>query len=252
MSTDLQSRFQQAAEDSKKLPKRPDNNTLLKLYSLYKQSTLGDVTGSRPAASTWRQNEVRRLGQAEGQSQRRGDAGIRRSGGGPEGEEVMPIYDISLTISNDLPVWPGDTPVNLVRNSDMQQGELVTLSQLTSTVHVGSHLDAPRHFVRDGHGVDQIDLGKLIGPCRVVDLPDATSIDAQALEQANIPAMSRACCAARVIRILGTPTTPFTPTSSRSSPRARTGSSSMAFNSSASITSRWARMRAVSPRMRSS
>ncbi len=48
MSTDLQSRFQQAAEDSKKLSKRPDNNTLLKLYSLYKQSTVGDVSGSRP------------------------------------------------------------------------------------------------------------------------------------------------------------------------------------------------------------
>ena len=37
----------------------------------------------------------------------------------------MPIYDISLTISNDLPVWPGDTPINLVRNKDMQHGELV-------------------------------------------------------------------------------------------------------------------------------
>ncbi len=48
MSADLQSRFQQATEDSKKLPKRPDNNTLLKLYSLYKQATVGDVTGSRP------------------------------------------------------------------------------------------------------------------------------------------------------------------------------------------------------------
>ena len=48
MSTDLASRFQQAAEDSKKLSRRPDNNTLLKLYSLYKQATLGDVSGSRP------------------------------------------------------------------------------------------------------------------------------------------------------------------------------------------------------------
>ena len=48
MSTDLQSRFQQATEDSKKLTKRPDNNTLLKLYSLYKQATVGDVSGGRP------------------------------------------------------------------------------------------------------------------------------------------------------------------------------------------------------------
>jgi acyl-CoA-binding protein len=48
MSTDLSSRFGQAAAESKQLTKRPDNNTLLKLYSLYKQATAGDVTGSRP------------------------------------------------------------------------------------------------------------------------------------------------------------------------------------------------------------
>ena len=48
MATDLNSRFQQAAADSKTLPKRPDNNTLLKLYALYKQATTGDVSGSRP------------------------------------------------------------------------------------------------------------------------------------------------------------------------------------------------------------
>ena len=98
----------------------------------------------------------------------------------------MPIYDISLTISNDLPVWPGDTPIDLVHNKDMQQGELYTLSQLTSTVHVGSHLDAPRHFVRDGHGADQIDLNKLIGPCQVIHLPHVNAIDAATLAQANV------------------------------------------------------------------
>src|SRR5512136_1477809 len=107
----------------------------------------------------------------------------------------MAIYDISLTISDDLPVWPGDTPVSLVRNKDMRQGELYTLSQFMSTVHVGSHLDAPMHFVRDGHGVDQIDLNKLIGPCFVVDLPDVDSIDARTLEQASIPAhVTRLLC----------------------------------------------------------
>ena len=48
MATDLQARFQQVAADSKKLPKRPDNSTLLMLYALYKQATSGDVSGSRP------------------------------------------------------------------------------------------------------------------------------------------------------------------------------------------------------------
>jgi arylformamidase len=100
----------------------------------------------------------------------------------------MTIYDITLTISNDLPVWPGDTPISLVHNKDMQEGELYTLSQFTSTVHVGTHLDAPMHFVRDGYGVDQIDLDKLIGPCWVLYLPEAKLIDAAVLAQANIPA----------------------------------------------------------------
>ncbi len=48
MASDLPARFQQAAEDAKKLPKRPDNNTLLKLYALYKQATAGEVSGNRP------------------------------------------------------------------------------------------------------------------------------------------------------------------------------------------------------------
>ena len=45
---DLSSQFEQAVADSKNLPERPDNMTLLKLYALYKQATTGDVDGKRP------------------------------------------------------------------------------------------------------------------------------------------------------------------------------------------------------------
>jgi acyl-CoA-binding protein len=45
---DLKTQFNQAAEDVKKLSSRPDNQTLLELYSLFKQATDGDVSGSRP------------------------------------------------------------------------------------------------------------------------------------------------------------------------------------------------------------
>jgi diazepam-binding inhibitor (GABA receptor modulator, acyl-CoA-binding protein) len=45
---DLKSTFEKAVADSKKLPEKPDNATLLKLYSLYKQATEGDVEGKRP------------------------------------------------------------------------------------------------------------------------------------------------------------------------------------------------------------
>ena len=47
---DLKAEFEKAAADAQKLAKKPDNETLLKLYALYKQATSGDVNGSRPGA----------------------------------------------------------------------------------------------------------------------------------------------------------------------------------------------------------
>jgi acyl-CoA-binding protein len=46
--SDLQSNFESAAREVQQLPERPDNDTLLKLYSLYKQATIGNVKGKRP------------------------------------------------------------------------------------------------------------------------------------------------------------------------------------------------------------
>ena len=48
--SDLKTRFESAVAESKQLPKKPDNQTLLKLYALYKQATAGDVAGDRPGA----------------------------------------------------------------------------------------------------------------------------------------------------------------------------------------------------------
>ena len=46
--SDLKAKFEQAVADSKDLPERPDNQTLLKLYALFKQASSGDVDGKRP------------------------------------------------------------------------------------------------------------------------------------------------------------------------------------------------------------
>ena len=48
---DLKTRFEQAVKDSKSLPDKPDNMTLLKIYALYKQASAGDVEGKRPGFS---------------------------------------------------------------------------------------------------------------------------------------------------------------------------------------------------------
>ncbi len=48
---DLQAAFEKAQADSRNLPERPDNITLLKIYALYKQATTGDADGKRPGFS---------------------------------------------------------------------------------------------------------------------------------------------------------------------------------------------------------
>ena len=46
--TEINSRFEQAAAAAKSLPEKPDNDTLLKLYALFKQGFAGDVSGEKP------------------------------------------------------------------------------------------------------------------------------------------------------------------------------------------------------------
>lgn len=46
--SDPNARFEQAAKAARSLPERPDNDTLLQLYALYKQGAVGDVSGEQP------------------------------------------------------------------------------------------------------------------------------------------------------------------------------------------------------------
>jgi arylformamidase len=55
---------------------------------------------------------------------------------------------------------------------DMRKGDGFTLSKYSLGAHSGTHIDAPMHFVRDGAPIDRVALDPLIGPARVIDIPD--------------------------------------------------------------------------------
>jgi len=76
--------------------------------------------------------------------------------------------DISPTISPRLAVWPGDSVVSREVLQDMHAGGHITLSTLRTTVHAGSHADAPSHYLRDGRTIDQQPIELYIGPCQVM------------------------------------------------------------------------------------
>ena len=90
----------------------------------------------------------------------------------------MKIYDISLPLSERLPVWPGDPRVDVREIRSMAAGAHSNASQLTCNVHSGTHVDAPSHFIPDGRPVDQTPLEVLIGPATVCGLPDVDQISA--------------------------------------------------------------------------
>lgn len=95
----------------------------------------------------------------------------------------MRIYDISLPLSPDLPVWPGDPPFDLHLLESMEQGAHANVSGLSSGVHIGTHVDAPHHFLNDGRTVEQLPLDVLVGPCYVAQLPDQIDeLNAEVLE----------------------------------------------------------------------
>jgi arylformamidase len=96
-------------------------------------------------------------------------------------------YDISLTITPRLPVWPGDPTVILERFSKIENGANSNSSRISMSVHTGTHLDAPFHFIKGGRGVDELALEVLIGSARVLQLPDDCDlITADVLQSQNV------------------------------------------------------------------
>jgi arylformamidase len=99
----------------------------------------------------------------------------------------MHIYDVSVPIENGMPTWPGETPLDLERVEFISKGAHANVSKISSSVHLGTHVDAPIHFIEGGSGVEDLSLRSLNGRAYVVELPKAKVIDAETLEKANIP-----------------------------------------------------------------
>jgi arylformamidase len=103
----------------------------------------------------------------------------------------MKIYDVTVAISNDLPVYPGDPPIQIERTQSLEKGDIARVSRLSISTHIGTHVDPPYHFIKDGVALDRAPLDVFIGPARVVDAGDAALIDAALLSTFDLDGASR-------------------------------------------------------------
>jgi len=85
----------------------------------------------------------------------------------------MAIYDVTVAISEDVPIYKGDPGVEVAPFKSIAGGDSANVSQISFGVHTGTHVDAPNHFVEGGKRVHEIDPTKLIGPCRVIRIDES-------------------------------------------------------------------------------
>lgn len=84
----------------------------------------------------------------------------------------MRIIDISPAIDAAALVWPGDISYSLSPNWSIEAGDTITVNTVTTTTHVGAHIDAPSHVVEGTHSVFETPLERCVGACVVVDVSD--------------------------------------------------------------------------------
>jgi arylformamidase len=101
------------------------------------------------------------------------------------GQRAGNWIDVTATLDPvTTPVYEGDAPMKFDFLKDMRKGDALTLSAYSLGAHSGTHIDAPMHFVRDGAPIDRVPLEPLIGPARVIEIPDGVqSVNATELNR---------------------------------------------------------------------
>lgn len=106
----------------------------------------------------------------------------------------MRIYDITVPIRAAMPIYEGDPGVNIEPWSQLAKGDSANVSFLHFGAHTGTHVDAPAHFIEGANRIDSLSLDLLIGPARVIRVPDdRMEIDTEFLN---------ACDLSNVMRVL--------------------------------------------------
>lgn len=95
----------------------------------------------------------------------------------------MKIYDITFPLSEKTPVYEGDPTVKIDVCAELAKGDAANVTQLCFGAHTATHVDAPNHFIEGTRKVHELELEKLIGSCRVVELDkDVMAITARHVE----------------------------------------------------------------------
>ncbi len=100
--------------------------------------------------------------------------------------EYKEIYDISVPISADGPIYPGDPEIKISPIYSTLKGDSANILELKFGSHVGTHIDAPYHFLQNRKTLDEIELDRFLGTAQVCELDVVESISEADLQSIEI------------------------------------------------------------------
>jgi arylformamidase len=96
------------------------------------------------------------------------------------------LYDATLPIHEGMVTFPGDSPFRMKSLRSLDKGDRFNLASLSMSTHLGTHIDAPAHYIDGGRTVEELPLESLMGQGMVLDLRGKPVLDRKTLFQAPI------------------------------------------------------------------
>ncbi|WP_404456686.1 arylformamidase [Virgibacillus necropolis] len=99
--------------------------------------------------------------------------------------------DISQPLTNDMAHWPEDEPFSYSLTVAKQDSGSVNIGQMATSVHTGTHVDAPFHFDDEGKTIEQLDVNLYIGDAMVLDVSHVQEVTVETLSAFSIQGVKR-------------------------------------------------------------
>ncbi|AMA73157.1 arylformamidase [Aneurinibacillus thermoaerophilus] len=99
--------------------------------------------------------------------------------------------DISQPLHNHMAHWPGDTPFSYEIAFSKEETGSVNIGKITTSLHTGTHVDAPFHFDNHGEKILELNINIFIGKARMVDVTGVEKIGPSELKNVDLHGVER-------------------------------------------------------------
>ncbi|MGM9920576.1 MAG: arylformamidase [Bhargavaea sp.] len=99
--------------------------------------------------------------------------------------------DITQPLTNGMAHWPGDTPFRFELGVTKEQSGSVNIGEIRTSLHMGTHADAPFHFDENGKRLHELDVNTYIGKAKIIDVTMHPSLGRSELEGYNLDGVER-------------------------------------------------------------